>query len=137
MNNPISLALGALALAISAPAAAALSPAEQTMLRTVDTEQARTTAFLQRIVDQNSGTMNFAGVDAVRRMVEPEFLALGFKTEWIDMKAAGRAGHFVARHAGAKRGKRLLLIAHLDTVTPKERPLRQLKLGRRACLRLR
>ena len=85
------------------------------MLRTVDAEQARTTGFLQRIVDQNSGTMNFAGVEAVRRMVEPEFVSLGFKTQWIDMKAAGRAGHLVARHAGAKRGKRLLLIAHLDT----------------------
>jgi len=113
------------AIAASAPAAAALSQPEQVMLTTVDSEQARTTAFLQRIVDQNSGTMNFAGVEAVRRMVEPEFQSLGFKTEWIDMKAAGRAGHLVARHAGAKRGKRLLLIAHLDTVFEPDSPFQR------------
>ena len=115
----------AAALALSAPAAAALSPPEQEMLKTVDAEQARTTAFLQRIVDQNSGTMNFAGVDAVRRMVEPELQQLGFKTEWIDMKAAGRAGHLVARHPGAKSGKRLLLIAHLDTVFEPDSPFQR------------
>ena len=113
------------AIAASAPAAAALSQPEQVMLTTVDSQQARTTAFLQRIVDQNSGTMNFAGVEAVRRMVEPEFQSLGFKTEWIDMKAAGRAGHLVARHAGARRGKRLLLIAHLDTVFEPDSPFQR------------
>ena len=98
------------------PASAALSPAEKVMMSTIDTEQPRTTAMLQRWVDQNSGTMNLAGVEAVRRMVEPEFQQLGFKTQWIDMKAAGRAGHLVGRHVGTRRGKRLLLIAHLDTV---------------------
>src|SRR5438445_6837047 len=112
-------------LFVSAPAAAALNPGEQVMLRTVDAEQARTTAMLQRWVDQNSGTMNLAGVEAVRRMVEPEFQALGFKTEWIDMHAAGRAGHLVARHTGSRRGKRLLLIAHLDTVFEIDSPFQR------------
>src|SRR5438270_9690039 len=93
---------------------AALSPAEQTMVRTVDAEQPRTTAMLRRWVDQNSGTMNPAGVQAVRAMVEPEFRQLGFTTQWIDMKAANRAGHLVVRHVGSRSGKRLLLIAHLD-----------------------
>ena len=60
-----------LALFLAAPAYAALSPAEQVMIRTVDAEQQRTTDLLQRWVDQNSGTMNLAGVQAVRRMVEP------------------------------------------------------------------
>ena len=95
------------------------------MLRTVDAEQQRTTGFLERIVDQNSGTMNLAGVEAVRRMVEPEFQQLGFKTQWIDMKGAARAGHLVARHAGSRRGKRLLLIAHLDTVFEPDSPFQR------------
>ena len=125
MLSRILIALGALALLISAPAAAALSPAEQVMVRTVDAEQARTTAMLQRWVDQNSGTMNIAGVQAVRAMVEPEFTALGFKTEWIDMKSAGRAGHLVARHSGSRNGKRLLLIAHLDTVFEPDSPFQR------------
>ena len=122
MKAQMLTSLGAVALLVSAPAAAALSPAEQVMVRTVDAEQARTTAMLQRWVDQNSGTMNLAGVQAVRAMVEPEFAALGFKTEWIDMKAAGRSGHLVARHAGSRSGKRLLLIAHLDTVFEPDSP---------------
>ena len=114
--------LAAPALLISTAASAALSRAEQVMLTTVDSEQQRTTDMLAAWVNQNSGTMNVAGVDAVRRLVEPEFQSLGFKTEWIDMKAAGRAGHLVARHVGAKRGKRLLLIAHLDTVFEPDSP---------------
>jgi glutamate carboxypeptidase len=107
------------------PAVAALSPAEQTMVRTVDAEQARTTAMLQRWVDQNSGTMNKAGVAAVRDMVSPEFEQLGFKTQWIDMSAVGRAGHLVARHVGSRRGKRLLLIGHLDTVFEADSPFQR------------
>lgn len=95
------------------------------MLRTVDAEQQRTTDMLQRWVDQNSGTMNVAGVQAVRAMVEPEFQQLGFKTQWIDMSAAGRAGHLVARHVGSRRGKRLLLIAHLDTVFEPDSPFQR------------
>jgi glutamate carboxypeptidase len=69
--------------------------------------------------------MNLAGVEAVRRMVEPEFQQLGFKTQWIDMRAAGRAGHLVARHTGSRRGKRLLLIAHLDTVFEADSPFQR------------
>ena len=109
----------------AAPASAALTSAEQTMLRTVDAEQQRTTNMLQRWVDQNSGSHNLAGVRAVRDMVEPEFRQLGFKTEWIDMKDAGRAGHLVARHVGSRNGKRLLLIAHLDTVFEPDSPFQR------------
>jgi glutamate carboxypeptidase len=118
-------ALGAAALAISSPASAALSPAEQVMVRTVDAEQQRTIAMLQRWVDQNSGTMNKAGVAAVRDMVAPELQQLGFKTQWIDMSAVGRAGHLLARHTGSRRGKRLLLIGHLDTVFEPDSPFQR------------
>ena len=117
--------LAAFGLIFAAPASAALSPAEQLMARTVDLEQARTAAMLRRWVDQNSGTMNLAGVEAVRGMVEPEFQQLGFRTEWIDMKAADRAGHLIARHIGSRSGKRLLLIAHLDTVFEPDSPFQR------------
>ena len=109
----------------AAPAAAKLSPAEQVMLRTVDAEQERTVALLERWVNQNSGTMNPTGVEAVGRMVRSELEPLGFKVAWIDMKAAGRAGHIVARHAGKRGGKRLLLIAHLDTVFEPDSPFQR------------
>src|SRR5690242_10849232 len=124
MTSRIRFAFLACAI-LAAPAHAALSRPEAKILSTVDAEQQRTTDFLAAIVNQNSGTMNLAGVDAVRRMVEPEFKALGFQTEWIDMKAAGRAGHLVARHIGSRLGKRLLLIAHLDTVFEPDSPFQR------------
>jgi len=124
MRSRIVYAFLASSLA-AAPASAALTPAEQTLIRTIDAEQQRTTGMLQRWVDQNSGSHNLAGVRAVRDMVEPEFRQLGFTTEWIDMKDAGRAGHLVARHAGSRTGKRLLLIAHLDTVFEPDSPFQR------------
>lgn len=125
MENRISFAAAALGVLVSTPASAALSRAEQTMVATVDAEQQRTVAMLERWVDQNSGTMNKAGVKAVRDMIEPEFKQLGFTTQWIDMGAVGRAGHLVARHKGSKRGKRLLLIGHLDTVFEPDSPFQR------------
>ncbi len=125
MMSRLLQALGAAALLLSAPAAAAINGAEQRMSATVDAEQQRTLGLLERWVDQNSGTMNKAGVEAVRDMVAPEFKQLGFTTEWIDMSAAGRAGHLVARHAGSRTGKRLLLIAHLDTVFEPDSPFQR------------
>jgi len=125
MTNRFIIALGAAALTFSAPASAALSRQEQAMIQTVDSEQQRTLAMLERWVDQNSGTMNKAGVEAVRDMIEPELRQLGFTTQWIDMSAVGRAGHLVARHVGSRRGKRLLLIGHLDTVFEPDSPFQR------------
>jgi glutamate carboxypeptidase len=125
MTNRLQLALGACALVAAAPAPAALTRPEQVIIQTVDAEQQRTVAMLERWVDQNSGTMNKAGVEAVRDMVAPELEQLGFTTQWIDMSAVGRAGHLIARHAGSKRGKRLLLIGHLDTVFEPDAPFQR------------
>ena len=125
MKPTLLAAFAAFAFLAAAPASAALSRAELTMAATVDAEQQRTLALLERWVDQNSGTMNKAGVIAVRDMVAPEFKALGFTTEWIDMGSADRAGHLVARHSGSKTGKRLLLIAHLDTVFEPDSPFQR------------
>ena len=119
------LLLAVLSLLIASPASARLSPAEQTMIRTVDAEQERTIALLERWVNQNSGSLNLAGVRAMADMVRPEFEALGFKVEWLDMSRAGRAGHLVATHRGNGRGKRLLLIAHLDTVFEPHSPFQR------------
>jgi glutamate carboxypeptidase len=125
MTNRFLYALGAATLVLPAPASAALTRQEHLMIQTVDAEQQRTLAMLERWVDQNSGTMNKAGVEAVRDMVEPEFRQLGFTTQWIDMSAVGRAGHLVARHIGSRRGKRLLLIGHLDTVFEPDSPFQR------------
>lgn len=95
------------------------------MVRTVDAGLDRDLSLLERLVNQNSGTMNLPGVRKVADMVRPEFEALGFKVRWIDQAAAGRAGHLIATHTGNGRGKRMLLIGHLDTVFEADSPFQR------------
>jgi glutamate carboxypeptidase len=108
--------------ALSPVAHAQLSAPETKMVDTVDAEYERSVALLERLVNQNSGTMNFPGVKAVGDMMRAELEPLGFKVEWIDMAEAGRAGHLVATKSGKKGTKKLLLIAHLDTVFEADSP---------------
>jgi glutamate carboxypeptidase len=91
------------------------------MARSVDAHADADLALLQQLVDLNSGTMNLAGVEAVKGILIPHFEALGFQVRWVPMKAqTARAGDLVAEHpcpAGAGHcGKKLLLIGHMDTV---------------------
>lgn len=113
------------ALAAATPAATRLAPAETRMIATVDREADRTLGFLQRIVDVNSGTLNLAGVEAVGRLVRAELEPLGFAVRWVPMAATGRAGHLIATHQGSGRGKRMLLIGHLDTVFEPDSPFQR------------
>lgn len=106
----------AVLLSLAAAAAGTLSPAEGRMQATVTAEAPRTEALLERLVEQNSGSLNLAGVAKVGGMMRAELAPLGFDVRWIDMRATGRAGHIVATHRGNGRGKRVLLIGHLDTV---------------------
>jgi glutamate carboxypeptidase len=124
MLRTLTCAFAALSL-LSSPALAKLSPAETRMVRTVDAEQARTLAMLEKWVNQNSGSLNIAGVTRVGEMLRAELEPLGFKVQWIDMRSTGRAGHIVATHKGNGRGKKLLLIGHLDTVFELDSPFQQ------------
>jgi glutamate carboxypeptidase len=98
-----------------------MAPVESAMVKAVDAETPTATRLLEKLVNINSGTMNLAGVVAVKDVVAPQIEALGFKVEWTPMESLdGRAGDLVAEHpcpAGTgKCGKRILLIGHLDTV---------------------
>jgi glutamate carboxypeptidase len=120
------LPLLALALAAAPIAAdARLSAPEQQMIQTVDRERGRSIALLERLVNQNSGSLNLPGVEAVGRMMRAELEPLGFQVRWIPMTETGRAGHIVATHKGNGRGKRMLLIGHLDTVFEPDSPFQK------------
>ena len=98
-----------------------LSPQEQALAAWADAHADEATALLERLVEINSGTMNHEGVRAVGDVLRAELDALGFTTEWIPMGEVNRAGHLFARRDG-DRGKKLLLIGHLDTVFEKDDP---------------
>jgi glutamate carboxypeptidase len=77
--------------------------------------------MLQRVVDIESPTENIAGVRAVGDAFAGELRKIGFSTRWVEMPTEmKRAGHLVAESSGG-RGKRLLLLGHLDTVLAGER----------------
>ncbi|MBL0740409.1 M20/M25/M40 family metallo-hydrolase [Chryseolinea lacunae] len=95
-------------------AQAQLSKIEKKLVANVDAHRAEALKLLEEVVNINSGTMNFEGVQKVGQIFRAKLDALGFTTQWIDGKPFQRAGHLVARHAG--KGKTILLIGHLDTV---------------------
>lgn len=93
-----------------------LSPQEQRILTLVEKNSAESIAFLEDVVNINSGTLNVKGVKEVGNRFSSAFTDIGFNTKWIDMPTEmDRAGHLFATTEGTK-GKRLLLIGHLDTV---------------------
>ncbi|MEO1015130.1 MAG: M20/M25/M40 family metallo-hydrolase [Pseudomonadota bacterium] len=102
------------------PAAAQLSPVEEDIVARVEADADEAMAFLEQVVNVNSGTMNHDGVKRVGEMFGERFDGIGFETEWIDLReAVDRSGHLIARREG-EAGNRLLLIGHLDTVFPKD-----------------
>jgi glutamate carboxypeptidase len=120
------LPLAALLLAaLPAPSMAKLSPQERRMAQTVEQERDRTISLLEKLVNQNSGTRNLAGVEAIGRMMRAELEPLGFQVRWVPMPQVGRAGHIVATHHGSGKGKRMLLIGHLDTVFEADSPFQK------------
>lgn len=104
------------ALGLPAPASSqALSPEEEAIVAWVDANVDGAAELVERLVDLNSGTLNLDGVREVGGILRGEFDAVGLETEWSDQSAVSRAGHLIARLDG-DRGRKILLIGHLDTV---------------------
>lgn len=103
-------------IARSQTSARPLTGPERALVKAVDSHNAAALALLVRVVDINSGTLNFEGVRKVAEIFRAQFDSLGFTTHWVDGSAFHRAGHLVAEHPGP--GPKLLLIGHLDTVFP-------------------
>ena len=106
-------------------AVARVIPAERRAVDAIRSATPANLALLERLVNQNSGTFNFAGVRAVGAMLAPRFEALGFRTHWADGARWGRAGHLLAERRGSRASLRVLLIGHLDTVFEPESPFQR------------
>ena len=123
--------LAALATALSLALAAApahaqqLSREERRIAAWVDAHTEEAIALLERVVNVNSGTMNPEGVREVGRILGAQLDSAGFRTRWVALPdSLRRAGHLFAERTG-RRGKRLLLIGHLDTVFEEDSPFQQ------------
>jgi glutamate carboxypeptidase len=82
----------------------------------VDEGRDAAVALLKKAVDVPSATEDAAGVRKVGAIFAEELAKLGFRTRWVELPPElKKAGHLVAERKGTK-GKRLLLIGHLDTV---------------------
>lgn len=118
---------------LAVPALAAPTGADRKAIAAVDADQPRALALLERLVNQNSGTMNLPGVAAVGQMLRAELEPLGFTVTWKPLPQTQRAGHLIATRAGRPGAKRLLLIGHLDTVFEADSPFQRFRrMGDRA-----
>jgi glutamate carboxypeptidase len=107
------------------PVRGALTATELAIVNAVPRNNVEGLRLLERLVNINSGTMNFAGVKKVGDMLQVELDKLGFETRWVDGAKFNRAGHLIAERNGT--GPRLLLIGHLDTAFEPTSPFQKLE----------
>jgi glutamate carboxypeptidase len=99
-----------------------LSTTEKQLTQLVDQQLPATMELLKTSVNINSGTFNIAGVKQVGELYASQLRSMGFTVEWVALPdSLKRAGHLVAYRKGTK-GKKLLLIGHLDTVFEPDMP---------------
>lgn len=103
-----------------------LSKKEKEIISIVQKNNDMAIQLLEKAVNINSGTMNLEGVKEVGMLFKDQFDQIEMDTKWIDMSNLNRAGHLFAETKGSK-GKRILLIGHLDTVFPKNSPFQKME----------
>jgi len=106
---------------INASGFAQLSKVEKRLVKHIDDENDAAITLLKEVVNINSGTMNFDGVAEVGQVFIEKFKELGMQAVWEDGSAFNRSGHVVAKIEGGK-GKKIMMIGHLDTVFEKDSP---------------
>lgn len=105
-----------LALLISGAACAELSVEEQAMVDWIDEHAEDSIDLLEELVNIGSGTMNPEGIHKVGEVLRAELDGLGLDAEWIEQPAELQRGNHLVGRLDGSRGKKMLLIGHLDTV---------------------
>ena len=128
--KPYHIAALALTVVLSSAApikAQKLSSTERRITQYVDQHNNEALALLEQIVNINSGTFNREGQRRVAEALMPAFRELGFAVRYAPLPdSLARGGHLIAERKG-KRGKKLLLIGHLDTVFEEDSPFQKFK----------
>ena len=102
-----------------------LSKAEKQILKQVEKNHEASVRFLEETVNINSGTYNTAGVRKAGAVYKKMLDEMGFTTRWVEMPdSLKRAGHLIGEIKGNK-GKKLLLIGHIDTVFEPDSPFQR------------
>lgn len=104
-----------------------LTRTEKKILKSIEANNTEAIDFLKQVVNINSGTMNHEGVKEVGMVFKNAYDAIDFQTQWIDLSEVNRSGHLFAETQGNK-GKKLLLIGHLDTVFEADSPFQEFEL---------
>lgn len=113
--------------ALTLTLAADLGPVEKKIRAFVDDGADDAVALVESVSRINSGTLSPEGVRAVGAVFEARLKKIGFETKWIAMpESMKRGGHLFATRRGT-RGKRLLLIGHLDTVFEADDPFQKVR----------
>jgi glutamate carboxypeptidase len=124
MKNTISRLIAASVLTVLFSTfvyAQKISAEEQKIVSYIDAHAEEAVSLLEKTVNIESPTENVAGVKQVGSVLKGEFESLGFTAKWIEMpEEMKRAGHLIAEKRGTK-GKRILLLGHLDTVLTGEK----------------
>jgi glutamate carboxypeptidase len=97
---------------------ARLSLVEERIVAAVEAQGDEFVGELEAAVNLDSVTENLAGVRGLGERHAAQLREIGFDARFIELPPeTGRAGHLMAERDG-HRGKRVLLIGHLDTVLP-------------------
>ncbi|MBI4409143.1 MAG: M20/M25/M40 family metallo-hydrolase [Gemmatimonadetes bacterium] len=126
-GRTVAVPLALLAVVLSArraPAQQELTREERRIADYVDAHHEEAVALLERMVNINSGTSNPQGVRMVADVLAAELRPLGFAVRLVPMDSVQRGPHLIAERRGS-RGKRLLLIGHLDTVFEMDNPFQR------------
>lgn len=118
---------GMAVFAVSVSYSQNISRAEKKIAETVAGNMEEQLKFTEKVININSGTMNQEGVREVGAIFGKAFEEIDFDTRWIEMpEEMGRAGHLFAEISG-KKGKKILLIGHIDTVFEEDSPFQKLE----------
>ncbi len=105
-----------------------ISRVERKIIQSIENNNQEAIEFLKKVVNINSGTLNLKGVKEVGMVFKEAFDEIDFETNWIEMPSEmNRAGHLFAETSG-KKGKKLILIGHLDTVFEEDSPFQEFKM---------